>query len=116
MKRIIPFIIIAVVLAAGLYTVVYLQRAAPETPKITPPPVPGTSPVATATGPGEAGAEPAHVLGNAQAPVTIEEFGDFECPPCGMLHPILKSLAGEMGPDKLRIIFREFPLVPTHAH
>lgn len=33
-----------------------------------------------------------------------------------MLHPILKSLETEFGPAKLRIIFREFPLVPTHAH
>lgn len=116
MKRILPFVIIAVVLGAGLFTVVYLQRAAPETPKTPPPPVPGASPVATATGPAEAGAEPAHALGNAHAPVTLEEFGDFECPPCGMLHPVLKNLAGELGPDKLRIVFREFPLVPTHAH
>ena len=33
-----------------------------------------------------------------------------------MLHPILKSLEAEFGPTKLRLIFREFPLVPTHAH
>ncbi|MEP6818041.1 MAG: thioredoxin domain-containing protein [bacterium] len=115
MKRILPFIIIAVVLGAGLFTVAYLQRAASETPR-TPSPAPSASPVASIPSQGEAGAEPAHALGNAQAPVTLEEFGDFECPPCGLLHPILKSLAGEMGPANLRIIFREFPLVPTHAH
>lgn len=115
MKRILPFVIIAVVLGAGLLTVLYLQRPTPETPKPSSP-TPNASPEASPAGPAEAGAEPAHALGNAQAPVTLEEFGDFECPPCGLLHPILKSFAGELGPTKLRIIFREFPLVPNHVH
>jgi protein-disulfide isomerase len=114
MKRFLPFVIIAIVLGAGLLTARYLQRASSETP--APSPVPGASPVATAVNPGEAGAEPAHALGDAKAPVTLEEFGDFECPPCGVLHPILKSLETEYGPAKVRIIFREFPLVPNHVH
>lgn len=114
MKRILPFVIIIFVLGAGLLTARYLQRASSE--PSPPPPVPGVTPVATAVNSGEAGAEPAHALGDAKAPVTLEEFGDFECPPCGMLHPVLKSLAAEYGPTKLRIIFREFPLVPNHVH
>jgi len=114
MKRIIPFVIIAFVLGAGLLTARYLQRASSETP--TPSPTPGASPVATAVNPGEPGAEPPHALGDAKAPVTLEEFGDFECPPCGVLHPILKGLEAEYGSTKLRIIFREFPLVPNHVH
>src|SRR6185312_13694347 len=40
----------------------------------------------------------------------------FECPPCGVLHPILKGIETEYGPTKVRIIFREFPLVPNHVH
>lgn len=116
MKRILPFIIIAFVLGAGLLTARYLQRASSEVPK--PSPAPGASPVATTTSanPGEPGAEPAHALGDAKAPVTLEEFGDFECPPCGLLHPILKGIAAEYGPTKVRIIFREYPLVPNHVH
>ena len=116
MKRILPFLIIAVVLGAGLLTARYLQRASSETPPASPTPAPRASPLASAVSPQEPGAEPAHALGNANAPVTLEEFGDFECPPCGMLHPILKSLESEYGPAKLRIVFREFPLVPTHPH
>ena len=117
MKRILPFVIIAFVLGAGLLTARYLQRASSETPKPSPTPAtPGTSPVATAVNPGEPGAEPAHALGDPKAPVTLEEFGDFECPPCGVLHPILKGIETEYGPTKVRIIFREFPLVPTHVH
>lgn len=114
MKRLLPFVIIAIVLGAGLLTVLYLQRQSSETPPVSP--TPNASPVATTVNPGEPGAEPAHVLGNPKAPVTLEEFGDFECPPCGLLHPILKSLATEYGPAKVRIIFREFPLVPNHVH
>lgn len=116
MKRILPFAIIAFVLGAGLLTARYLQRASSENPK--PSPVPGASPVATrsAVNSVEPGAEPAHALGDAKAPVTLEEFGDFECPPCGVLHPILKGIEAEYGPAKVRIIFREFPLVPSHVH
>ena len=116
MKRILPFVIIAFVLGAGLLTARYLQRASSEAP--TPSPTPGASPVATATtvNPGDPGAEPAHALGDPKAPVTLEEFGDFECPPCGALHPILKGIETEYGATKVRIIFPEFPLVPNHVH
>jgi len=117
MKRILPFVIIAFVLGAGLLTARYLQRASSETAKPSPTPAtPGASPVATAVNPEEPGAEPAHALGDPKAPVTLEEFGDFECPPCGVLHPILKGIETEYGPTKVRIIFREFPLVPNHVH
>ena len=115
MKRILPFVIIAVVLGAGLLTVLYLSRASYAPPEPSPP-APNASPEASPAGPAEAGAEPAHTLGNPNAPVTLEEFGDFECPPCGLLHPVLKSLETEFGAAKLRIIFREFPLVPNHVH
>jgi protein-disulfide isomerase len=114
MKRILPFVIIAFVLGAVLLTARYLQRASSENP--VPSPTQGASPVATAVNPAEPGAEPAHALGDPKAPATLEEFGDFECPPCGVLHPILKGLEAEYGPTNLRIIFREFPLVPTHVH
>jgi protein-disulfide isomerase len=114
MKRALPFVIIAVVLLAGLLTTRYFQRSTAEPP--APTPVASASPSASTPIQPEPGSEPPHVLGNANAPVTLEEFGDFECPPCGLLHPILKSLEGEFGPTKLRIIFRELPLVPTHVH
>lgn len=117
MKRALPFIIILVVLVAGFFLVRYLQTPAPPPPTPTPPPsASSASPATSVATRGEAGAEPAHAHGNATAKVTLEEFGDFECPPCGALHPILKTMEAEFGPDKLRIIFREFPLVPTHPH
>jgi protein-disulfide isomerase len=47
--------------------------------------------------------------GRADAPVTIIEFTDYQCPSCGALHPIVEQLAGEYG-EKLRLVIRDFPL------
>jgi len=118
MKRALPFLIIVVVLAAGILTVWYLQRSPAETPvaPATPNSSPSTNNAQPALTSNEPGAEPPHAQGSASAPVTLEEFGDFECPPCGLLHPILKTMEADFGPTKLRLIFREFPLVPNHVH
>ena len=120
MKRIIPFLIILAVLGAALGSAWYLTRTIPASPvtPIAPSPATAQGPTAqqkVSTAQGIPGAEPAHTLGPADAPVKIEEFGDFECPPCGMFHPILEQMHAEFG-DKLQITFREFPLVPTHQH
>jgi protein-disulfide isomerase len=126
MKRILPFIIILVVLGAALGSAWYLTRTIPASPTLgsqsTASPASQGSPVAQQQQQqqkpvvqGVPGAEPAHVLGPANAPVHLEEFGDFECPPCGMFHPILTQMKAEFG-DKLAVTFREFPLVPTHQH
>ena len=120
MKRILPFLIILGVLGVALASAYYLTRSAPgsATTNATPPSS-QTSPSNAQQRPialkGVPGAEPAHTIGPANAPVHIEEFGDFQCPPCGIFHPILEQMHQEFG-DKLRITFREFPLVPAHAH
>jgi protein-disulfide isomerase len=114
MKRILPFIIILLVLGVALGSAWYLKRSATEPASVTKSPAPA-SPIANASTGNVPGAEPAHTLGPANAPAQLEEFGDFECPPCGLLHPILEEMHKEFG-DQLRIIFREFPLVPTHQH
>lgn len=124
MKRALPFVIIALVLGAGSLMFLYFQRSTAETPSAAgvarvesgPGEASTASPSRSPSSQGEPGAEPAHALGNPNAPVTLEEFGDFQCPPCAMLHPIVKNLESEFGPAKLRVIFREFPLVPAHAH
>lgn len=114
MKRLLPFLIIIFVLAVTLGSVWYLRRS---TNAVEPIAVNRTSPTASPApaAVGVAGAEPAHTQGPTNAPVHLEEFGDFECPPCGLLHPILEQMHAEFG-DNLRITFREFPLVPTHQH
>lgn len=50
--------------------------------------------------------------GPADAAVTVTEFGDFECPACGALHPILKEVK-KNNPD-VKFVFRQFPLVQIH--
>ena len=55
-----------------------------------------------------------HVRGNPNARVTLEEFGDFECPPCGKLSDPINQLEKDYQPN-LRVIFRHFPLV-IHPH
>ena len=124
MKRILPFLLILVVLGTALGSIYYLTRPVGVNRTASPTAsstggqlasgsqTPGQQPAANR---GVPGAEPAYVLGPANAPVHIEEFGDFECPPCGAFHPILEEMHKEFG-DKLKITFREFPLVPTHQH
>jgi protein-disulfide isomerase len=63
---------------------------------------------------GKENQEPTHARGPAQAPVTLEEFGDFQCPPCGMISGPLLEIEKDYGP-KLRVIFRNFPF-PNHQH
>lgn len=55
------------------------------------------------------GAEPANSKGAEGAPVTLEEFGDFQCPPCANLHEEIKKLEGRYG-VRVRLVFRHFPL------
>src|SRR6185295_2770149 len=47
--------------------------------------------------------------------VTLEEFGDYQCPPCGALHPSLKKLKQEYGPN-LNFVFRNLPLTELHKN
>jgi protein-disulfide isomerase len=56
-----------------------------------------------------------HVQGDAGAPVTLVEYGDYECPHCGHAHPIVKSIQHRLG-RKLRFVFRNFPLAEAHPH
>ena len=108
MKRFAPFLIIVVVLIGGFIAVWLLSRSAPPAngPRNSSTPTQGSEP---------AGAEPPHIRGNANAPVTLEEFADFQCGACGGYYPELKKIEAEFG-DRLRVIFRENPLFPNHQY
>ena len=56
-----------------------------------------------------------HILGLHSAPVTLMEFGDFECPHCGQAHVVLQELLAEFR-DSVRLVFRHFPLTQIHPH
>ena len=56
-----------------------------------------------------------HALGPAAAPVTLVEYGDYECPFCGLAQPAVKAVKAHFGND-LRFVFRHFPLTEVHPH
>ena len=56
-----------------------------------------------------------HIQGPSSAPVTLVEYGDYECPYCGAAYPIVKELQRRLG-DRLRFVFRNFPLNNAHPH
>jgi protein-disulfide isomerase len=56
-----------------------------------------------------------HILGPDTARVTLVEYGDFECPSCGQAYPAVKILRKHFG-DRLRFVFRNFPLREIHPH
>jgi protein-disulfide isomerase len=59
-----------------------------------------------------------HIRGSANnnSPITLVEYGDYECPYTGMAYPIVKELIREFGNDKIRFVFRNFPLNEIHPH
>jgi protein-disulfide isomerase len=56
-----------------------------------------------------------HVQGPTDAPVTLVEYGDFECPYCAAAQVIVKQVQEIMG-DQLRFVFRHFPLTQIHPY
>ncbi|HEY1501845.1 MAG TPA: thioredoxin domain-containing protein [Acidobacteriaceae bacterium] len=56
-----------------------------------------------------------HFLGSPSAPVTLVEYGDFECLPCSQAYPVIRDIRESLG-DRLRLVFRNFPLSTVHPH
>lgn len=60
------------------------------------------------------------VSGEAQdfsdAKVTLVEFGDYQCPSCGAVHPIFEQLKADNAEASVRFIWRQFPLASIHEH
>lgn len=102
MKRYLPFVIIIGVLIVSAVVGMWLYRRSTQ-------PEPATPAMAQPEN------SPAHVRGEPNAPVTLEEFGDFQCPPCGALHPELKKIEDEYG-ARLKVIFRHYPVIALHKH
>jgi len=55
-----------------------------------------------------------HVRGPEKAPVTLVEYGDFECPYCGLAEPVVRELLADYG--DLRYVWRHLPLTDVHPH
>jgi protein-disulfide isomerase len=56
-----------------------------------------------------------HILGPEDAPVTLVEYGDLECPYCRQVNPVIRELRRRMG-GRLRYVFRQFPISSSHPH
>jgi protein-disulfide isomerase len=103
MQRSLPFLIIALVLVIAGLGVYFLMRPRPARESFA---TVAPSPTASVALPQN---HPQGVV------VTLEEFGDYQCPPCGALHPALKQLKQEFGPN-LNFVFRNLPLNGIHKN
>jgi protein-disulfide isomerase len=54
-----------------------------------------------------------HIRGNADAPLTLLEYGDYQCPYSGRAEPVVEELRSRFG-DELRFVFRHLPLIDVH--
>ncbi len=61
------------------------------------------------------GAQPANMLGSPNATVTIEEFADFQCPTCAVVHSKMKEI-NALYSGRIKFIFRNFPLTQVHKN
>ena len=120
MKKILPFIIIVIVLIAGVIAVMVLARKrgggdADAFVTNSQPTQPATG--ASATTQSSPNTPTGFTRPNVKvsSPVVLEEYGDYQCPPCGLLFPVLKNIEHEYG-DQLRVVFRHFPLTKIHKN
>jgi protein-disulfide isomerase len=100
MKRYLPYLIVVTVALITFGSGFALYRAKK--------PVPASAPPTSAPASGN------HVRGSKSAALTIEEFGDFQCPPCSIMATALKKIEEEYG-SRVRLVFHHFPL-PVHVH
>jgi protein-disulfide isomerase len=56
-----------------------------------------------------------HIRGPADAPITLVEYGDYECPHRALAYPIVNQVQLSFS-GRLRFVFRHFPLTEVHAH
>ncbi len=105
MKRYLPFVIVIGIALTTLGSGTLLYRAKRQQLKN----IPESESVLAKTN-----TDSAHIRGNPDAPVTLEEFGDFQCPPCGKFSEFVEELLKEYNP-RLRLVFRNFPL-SGHEH
>jgi protein-disulfide isomerase len=112
MKRYLPFVIIGLVLIGSVTSGAIFYHTKKQ--RIIAAKAATAEAARRVSASAKRGAEPAHARGPADAAVTLEEFGDFQCRPCGDLSPILEKLEQDY-PTQLRVIFRQFPL-GMHIH
>lgn len=129
MKRYLPFAIIAIVFAGAVAGGIALWKSSKQAQQPSQPfttSTPAATPAATGATPGSTAQTPdagtgvalppdnPHARGGTSAKVTLDEYGDYQCPPCGALYPELKILEKDYG-DRVRFVFHQYPL-SIHKH
>lgn len=61
------------------------------------------------------GATPPNLQGSTTAPVTVEEFADFQCPTCATVHTKMKEVIAPYG-NRIKFIYRSYPLIQIHKN
>jgi protein-disulfide isomerase len=61
------------------------------------------------------GATPPHFKGSQSSPVVVEEFADFQCPTCRIVHPKMNEIVSRYG-NRIKFVFRNYPLTQTHPN
>jgi protein-disulfide isomerase len=56
-----------------------------------------------------------HLRGLPTAPITLVEYGDYECPHCGAAYPVVEAVRWRLA-SELRFVYRHFPLTRIHPH
>jgi protein-disulfide isomerase len=102
-------VIVGAILVAGIIAI-YLSRQ--ETAAETKDAASATSQSSAATAPVAGGGR---IRGAADAPVTLLEYGDYQCPTCGLYHPIVAELLSRYQ-GKLKLEFHHFPLITMHPN
>jgi protein-disulfide isomerase len=128
MKRFLPFLIILLVLVAGVGVAATLWK------RSTPVNSNGGSPFGSSTSSNNSAASETTLAASSSkqnptdgsagstkpnvkvsSPVVLEEYGDYQCPPCGQLYPELKQIEKEYG-NQVQIVFHHFPLAKIHKN
>lgn len=119
MKRYLPFIIIVLILVAVIGIFAFsLRRGNGDTgtgnpSSNQPAPTAGNAAAPNQVTPAPAGLTRPNV--KVSSPVVLEEYGDYQCPPCGLLYPELKQIEHEYG-NQIQIVFHHFPLTKMHKN
>lgn len=109
-----PLAIIVLVLVAVVVGGFWFYSSSKQTPAKDKKAAASNSNTANLAANAPAGAQPPTMLGSPTAAVTVEEFGDFQCPSCAQVHPMMKEIQSIYGP-RIKFIWRNYPLaIPAH--
>ena len=121
MKRYLPFILIIVVLLAIVGIFAFTLRKGNSGGDLGPGLTNSNQPTQTAGSTAAPTQAPTSTAGltkpnvKVSSPVVVEEYGDYQCPPCGQLYPELKEIEHEYG-NQVQIVFHHFPLAKMHKN